>query len=75
MLAWWGAWVTANAAAKAGGTPNIPVLAVQSVLVAIVLFSLLGFTGIAPFTTAIMALTFSLGLFGRAVAGGLLGRG
>lgn len=75
MLAWWGAWVTANAAAKAGGTPNIPVLAVQTVFVAIVLFVLLGFTGIAPFTTSIMALAFSLGLFGRAVVGGLLGRG
>jgi hypothetical protein len=61
LLAWLGSWVVAEHAAR-GATPSPGVIAAWSLGLALVVAALLMGTGLAPFTTAAVALAFVLGL-------------
>lgn len=59
-LAWLGGWVTANVAD--GGSVSVPAIAVQSMIIALVVFAILVVTSISPFHAGTMALAVALGL-------------
>ncbi len=73
VLAWLGSWAYARAARGQGGV-NLPMLAGQTVGVAILLFAILVLTGLAPFHSAIAALAVSLALIVQVPLAAMLAR-
>lgn len=73
VLAWLGSWTFAVAARRAG-TPNIPGLAGMTLGLSLLVFAMLVVTDIAPFRSAVMALSFSLALVAQVPIAAMLAR-
>ena len=71
-LAWLGAWITSNQAAR--GEVAFVVSALQTAVIALLLFAILVLTRVGPFTAAFMAFAFVLGLVVQVMASAAMAR-